>query len=54
MDNRNKIIEEANFYLSSQLDMGNAAKILGISRRTLQLHFKKLQNITFKKGFSSL
>lgn len=45
MDNSSKIIEEANFYLASDFDMGTAAKKMGISRRTLQLHFKKLKNI---------
>ena len=45
MDNSAKILEEARFYLASDLDMGDAAKTLCVSKRTLQLHFKKLQNI---------
>ena len=45
MDNSAKILEEARFYLASDLNMGDAAKALCVSKRTLQLHFKKLQNI---------
>lgn len=45
MDSSKQIIEEAKFYLAGDDDMGTAAKSLGISRRTLCLHFKRLQQI---------
>ena len=41
----NKILEEANFYLSSDKSLKEVAKELEISTKTLQLHIKKLEDI---------
>lgn len=41
----NKIIEEANVYLSNDKTIKETAKDLNISKRTLQLHLKKLEII---------
>lgn len=43
--NKEEIIKEANFYLNNDLTEREAALELGISRRTLQLHLKKLGEI---------
>ena len=45
MTNNNKIIEEAKIYLNSNLTMSEAAKKIGVSKRTLQLHIQKLEDI---------
>ena len=42
MDNSN-IINEANTYLNSNMTVNDTAKYLGISRRTFQLHLRKLE-----------
>jgi len=47
MDN-NRIIEEANVYISNDLSIKETASILGISKRSLQLHFTKLEKIDKK------
>lgn len=45
MTDNNKIIEEAKIYLNSNLTMSEAAKKIGVSKRTLQLHIQKLEDI---------
>ena len=44
MDN-NVIISEANYYLNHDLTVAQVAIELGISKRSLQLHFKELEKI---------
>lgn len=41
----NIIIKEAKEYISNDKTLSETAKILGVSKRTLQLHFKKLSEI---------
>ena len=45
MIDNNKIIEEAKIYLNSNLTMSETAEKIGISKRTLQLHILKLEDI---------
>ena len=40
-----KIIKEANTYLNNDKSMKDTAKELGVSIKTLQIHFKKLEEI---------
>ena len=44
-DKKERIIEEANYYLNSDKTLKEVAKELQISLRTLQLHIKKLPEI---------
>ena len=45
MNKEEKIIAEAKEYINNDLTVADTAKILGISKRTLQLHFKALEHI---------
>lgn len=45
MANNEDIIKEAEYYLQNDVNIDEASKALGISRRTLQLHWKKLESI---------
>ena len=40
-----KLVEEANAYISNDLSVEETAKTLGISRRTLQIHLRKIKEI---------
>ena len=45
-----KILEEANYYLNNDVTIKQASSDLGISKRTLQLHFQKLESIDLEKA----
>ena len=45
MADNNTIIYEANVYVSNTKTVKETVEELGISKRTLQLHFKRLENI---------
>ena len=45
MASNEQIIKEADYYLSNNVSVDQASKALGISRRTFQLHMKKLEEI---------
>lgn len=45
MANDEQILKEANYYLDNDLTIEQASRDLGISKRTLQLHLKKLESI---------
>lgn len=45
MASNEDIIKEADYYLNNEVTIEQASKDLGISKRTLQLHLKKLESI---------
>ena len=45
MANDEQILNEANYYLDNNVNIDQASIALGISRRTFQLHMKKLEEI---------
>lgn len=45
---KNKIIEEANIYISNELSIKETASLLGVSKRTLQIHLSRLEEIDKK------
>lgn len=45
MANNEDMIKEAEYYLQNDVNVDEASKALGISRRTFQLHMKKLESI---------
>lgn len=50
MASNEQIIKEADYYLSNNVNIDQASENLGISRRTFQLHMKKLEEIHPKKA----
>ena len=45
MASNEQILNEANYYLGNNVNVDQASQALGISRRTFQLHMKKLEEI---------
>lgn len=45
MTNKENILKEANYFLTNDVTLKEASSNLGISKRTLQLHIKKLEKI---------
>lgn len=45
MASNEQIIKEADYYLNNNVNIDQASEALGISRRTFQLHMKKLEEI---------
>ena len=45
MASNEQIINEADYYLNNNVNIDQASEALGISRRTFQLHMKKLEEI---------
>lgn len=45
MVNKDDLIKEAEYYINNDVTVEQASKYLGISKKTLQLHMKKLEEI---------
>ncbi len=45
MADSKKILEEANYYLDNDVTMKQAANYFGISKKSFQVHMKKLENL---------
>lgn len=50
MTNDERILEEADYYLNNDVTIKQASSDLGISRKTFQLHLKKLESIDLEKA----